>query len=122
MDRGGILEGASNGDNVGVAGQVVHDLNFPADIIDVLLGDELTFGDGLTGVFDTGEFIGAKVSGAELALTKATTDMVEVMEILSMALEDRGGKGGVTGARHGGGVGVRVKGEGKPEEELVARR
>jgi len=37
----------------------MHYLNFPPNVLDVLLGNQLPFGDGFAGIFNGGRILGA---------------------------------------------------------------
>lgn len=63
-----ILIRALDGHHIAMPGQMVHDLDLPPDIVEVLFGDELPLGDGLAGVTNIGGDLRAEVRGAELAL------------------------------------------------------
>jgi hypothetical protein len=76
-----VLVGALDGDDVGVAGEVVHDLDLAAHVVDVLPGDELALGDGLAGVVDPRGELGAEEGGAELPLPELPAERVEVAEV-----------------------------------------
>jgi len=76
-----VLVGALDGDDVGVAGEVVHDLDLAAHVVHVLPGDELALGDGLAGVVDPRGELGAEEGGAELPLPELPAERVEVAEV-----------------------------------------
>jgi len=68
-----------------VAGQVVHDLDLAAHVLDVLLGDELPLGDGLAGEVLPRRLLDALLGGAELPLPELLAQGVEVLEPLGVA-------------------------------------
>jgi hypothetical protein len=61
-----------------VAGQVVHNLDLAAHVLDILLGDELALGDGIAGVVDARGEVRAEVGGAELALLELEKVVTEI--------------------------------------------
>ena len=89
MHGDGVLVRAADGDDVGVACQVVHYLDLPADVLDVVVGDELALEDGLARVLLAGGPLHAQVRGAELALPEPPPQAVLVLEVLRLALEHR---------------------------------
>jgi hypothetical protein len=54
MDIECILIGTFDGDNVLVTGQMVHNLNFPPNILNILLGNKLSLGNGFASIFNGG--------------------------------------------------------------------
>lgn len=54
-----ILISALDGDNVLVTCQMVHYLNFPPNILHILLGNQLPLGDGFACIFNGGGILGA---------------------------------------------------------------
>ncbi|WVZ61966.1 hypothetical protein U9M48_011771 [Paspalum notatum var. saurae] len=107
----GVLVCPDDGDDVGVAGQVVHDLDLAAHVLDVLVGAELPLGDGLAGELFPRGLVGALVGGAELALPQPLAQRVEILEPLGVAPQH--GAGEEPGALHalhlGPGVGPAVR-------------
>jgi hypothetical protein len=85
----GVLVGALDADHVGVAGEVVHYLDLPADVLDVVVGDELPLEDGLARELPAGAALHAEVRGAELALPEPPAQAVLLLEVLRLALEHR---------------------------------
>lgn len=81
-----VLVGALDTDDIGVLGEMVHNLNLAQDVVVVLLANEFLLGDGFAGVRDAGGLVGAEMGGAELALAKLFTDGVEVLEDLGLLL------------------------------------
>ena len=85
-----VLVGALDGDDVPVAREVVHDLDLAADVLDVLLGDELPLGYGLAGVVHPGGEVGAEVGGAELPLPELAPERVVLAQARGRAPEHGG--------------------------------
>lgn len=85
---GRVLIRSFDGDDMRVARQVVHDANLSADVVDVLLGDKLAFGDGFASEFMTGGGLDTEAGGAELALTQDASKDEVIREGRSMALQD----------------------------------
>uniref|UniRef100_J3LFY1 Uncharacterized protein n=1 Tax=Oryza brachyantha TaxID=4533 RepID=J3LFY1_ORYBR len=85
-----VLVGALDGDDVPVAREVVHDLDLAADVLDVLLGDELALGYGLAGVVHPGGEVGAEVGGAELPLPELAPERVVLAEARGRVAEHVG--------------------------------
>jgi hypothetical protein len=83
-----VLVSPHDGDNIGVAREVMHDLYLTAHVLDVLLTDELPLGDGLTGKNLPGGLLDALVGCAELPLPQLLAQSVEVLEPLGVALQD----------------------------------
>jgi len=81
----GVLVGSDDGHDVGVAGQVVHDLDLAAHVLNVLLVDELPLGDGLAGEVLPRGLLDALVGGAELPLPELLAQGVQVLEPLGVA-------------------------------------
>jgi hypothetical protein len=131
-----VLVGALDGDDVPVSGEVVHDLDLAAHVLDVLPRDELALGDGLAGVVDPRGEVRAEVGGAELPLPELAPERVVVPEGRGRVAEHVGrelrGRGGP--APHAGGRGSRawrgplpvprsgVVGGGRRGDGRVARR
>ncbi|BAS86755.1 Os03g0788550, partial [Oryza sativa Japonica Group] len=113
----GVLVGAPDGDHVGVAGEVVHYLDLAADVLDVVVGDQLPLQDGLAGELLAGGALHAQVRRPELPLPELPPQAVLVLETLRLALQHRAdeqpGAGDALHRRHprprpGGLAGVRA--------------
>jgi len=63
-----VLIGAVDADDIGVVGEVVHDLDLAVDVLVVLLAKEIALGDGLARVLGAVGLVHALVGGAELPL------------------------------------------------------
>ena len=87
VDGCGVLVRALDGDHVGVACEVVHDLDLAPHILDLLLGDELPLGDALARVLESRCVFGAQVRDPELAFSQFSPECVEVGEILALVVE-----------------------------------
>jgi hypothetical protein len=102
-----VLVGALDGDDVPVSGEVVHDLDLAAHVLNILPRDELALGDGLAGVVDPRGEVRAEVGGAELPLPELAPERVVLPE----------GRGRV--AEH---VGRELRGRGHPAPHAGGRR
>jgi hypothetical protein len=85
-----VLVGALDGDDVPVAGEVVHDLDLAAHVLDVLPCDELALGDGLAGVVGPRGEVRAVVGGAELPLPELAPERVVLPEARGRVAEHVG--------------------------------
>ncbi|URE46412.1 hypothetical protein MUK42_13608 [Musa troglodytarum] len=85
--------------DVGLPRQVVHDLDLPPDVLDVLLVGELPLGDGLAGQLLPGGLVGAKMRHAELAPAELLPEGVCGADVLHRAAKNRadGGRFGRRG-------------------------
>lgn len=77
VDGVAVLEGPSQFDDVPVAGEVVHDLDLAADVVDVVAVEELAGGDGLAGQLLMGLLVGHKVGHPELTPPQLPAEAVE---------------------------------------------
>ncbi|BAS95569.1 Os05g0585601, partial [Oryza sativa Japonica Group] len=66
VDGVAVLVGAAQLDDVAVAGEVVHDVDLAADVVEVVGAGELAGGDGLAGVASAGGLVGGEVGHPEL--------------------------------------------------------
>nr|CAB3451612.1 unnamed protein product [Digitaria exilis] len=73
-----VLVGALDGDDAGVAGEVVHDLDLAPHVVHVLRGQQLALGDGLAGQRRARADLRAQVRGPELPLPQLATQRVEL--------------------------------------------
>lgn len=88
IDRLAVLVNAFELNDVTVAGEVVHDLDLAADVIDVVLAAELASGDALAGELLAGGAVGDEVGDAELAAAELAADDVGGPDILHWAAKD----------------------------------
>src|SRR5579875_164542 len=86
VDHGGILVGAFDGHDVGMAREMVHDFDLAAHVLKGLFGDKLALWNALACVFEVGGIIRAKVGGAKMALAKLAAQRVEVCEVFALVL------------------------------------
>lgn len=109
-----VLICALDCDDILMPGEMVHDLDLPANILNILLGDKFALGDGFAGVVHAGGDLGTEIGGAKLALAKLTAKGIEIAEGWSGVAEDvvglgieafPHGDGGGCGSRGGGGGG-----------------
>ncbi|GJN24573.1 hypothetical protein PR202_gb12322 [Eleusine coracana subsp. coracana] len=111
VHRDSVLISTNDGDNIGVAGEVMHNLYLAAHVLDVFLADELPLGDGLAGEYLTGGLLYALVGGAKLPLSQLLAQGVEVLEPLGVTFQDGADK--EAGALHAlhlrPGLAVRVR-------------
>lgn len=95
-------------EEIPVAGQMVHDLDLAADVLDVIPVDELAGGDGLAGELLLRLLVRDQVRHAELAAAELAAEDVGGADVLHRPAED------AAGGRGGGGGGRRVRGTGGP--------
>jgi hypothetical protein len=76
-----VLVGAADADDVGVLGEVVHDLDLAVDVLVVLPAQQLALGDGLACVLSAVRLAHALVRGAELPLPQFLADAVVVPHV-----------------------------------------
>lgn len=76
IDGVAVLEGASQLDDVPVAGEVVHDLDLATDVVHVVAVEEFAGGDGLAGQLLMGLLVGNKVGNPELTAAQLTAEAV----------------------------------------------
>lgn len=88
MDRMLVLVSSLELHNIGLTSQMVHDLNLPSHIFNILLVHQFPFGNGLTGELFAGGFKGAEMSYAKLASTKFFSNGVEGLDILHGTAKD----------------------------------
>lgn len=69
-------------DDVAVAGKVVHDLHLAADVVDVIMVNELARGDGLAGERFAGPLVDGEVGDPELAAAELATKGVGGPDVL----------------------------------------
>lgn len=83
-----------------MAGEVVHDLDFAADVFDVIAVDEFAGSDGFAGEVLLGFLVSYQIGDAELAPAQLAPEYVSVTDVLHGTAEDAadGGSG------RGGGV------------------
>ncbi|URE05290.1 hypothetical protein MUK42_07639 [Musa troglodytarum] len=107
-----VLESPLQLHDVGLPRQVVHDLDLPPDVLDVLLVGELPLRDGLAGVLLPGGLVGAKMGDAELAAPQLLPEGVSGADVLHGPAEHGAdGSGRLRGrAEGGGGYGCRLDG------------
>jgi hypothetical protein len=75
--------------DVGLAGEVVHDLHLAAHVLHVLLGGQLPLGDGLACEALPGGLVRAEAGDAELAAPELLADGVDAPHVLHWAAQDR---------------------------------
>ncbi|KAK2977554.1 hypothetical protein RJ640_018196 [Escallonia rubra] len=119
MNRMLVLKGALEFHNVWLTGQMVHDLDLPPDILNVLLVDQLPLGYRFAGELLSGLFVGAQMRHSELASAELFPDGVIGANVFHRTAQDgsyRGGLGAARGGRRrrgfgrGGGVVGRMAG------------
>ncbi|CAA7403440.1 unnamed protein product [Spirodela intermedia] len=98
VDVEGVLVGALDGDDVLMAREMVHYLDLPANIIHVLLADQLPLGDGLAGVVDPRGDLRAEIGGAELPLTQLPAERIGQSKGKFSRERERERQGGPSGA------------------------
>ena len=76
-----VLVGAADADDVGVLGEVVHDLDLAVHVLVVLPAQQLALGDGLARVLGAVGLAHALVCGAELPLPELLADAVVVPHV-----------------------------------------
>jgi len=76
-----VLVGAADADDVGVLGEVVHDLDLAVHVLVVLPAQQLALGDGLARVLGAVGLAHALVRGAELSLPELLADAVVVPHV-----------------------------------------
>lgn len=92
-----VLIGTLELHDIGLAGQMVHDLDLPPDVLDVLLVDQLPLGDRLAGKLLASLLVGAQVGDPELPPAELLPNRVHRLDLLHGTAEDR-----ADGARLGG--------------------
>jgi hypothetical protein len=85
----GVLVGAADADDVGVLGEVVHDLDLAPHVLVVVPAQKLALGDGLARVLGAVGLAHALVRGAELPLPQLLTDAVVVAHISRLVRQHR---------------------------------
>lgn len=110
---------------VAVSGQVVHDLDLPADVLDVVAVDELARGYGLAGELLLRLLVSHQVGHAELAPTQLAPEHVGRPDVFKWPAKDAAYRGGSAGSgRVGGVVGLgrrwRRRGMGRPDLDAVS--
>jgi hypothetical protein len=118
-----VLVGALELHDVGLPGQVVHDLHLAPHVLYVFLGGQLPLGDGLAREALPGGLVRAQAGDAELATSELLAHGVDGAHVLHGPSQDRadgrgrlGGRGGradrgaglegrAAGVEAGGGVG-----------------
>lgn len=88
IDGVAVLEGASQLDDVPVAGEVVHDLDLAADVVHVVVVEELAGGDGLAGQLLMGLLVGHKVGHPELTTAQLPAKAVEGPDVRHGTVKD----------------------------------
>lgn len=113
-----VLVGPLELHDVAVASEVVHDLDLPADVLEVVLADELPCGNGLAGELLPGLAVGDQIGDSELAPAEFAPEGVNGADVLHWPAEDAAnigcdgagdGRGSVRvggGSGGGGGMGV----------------
>lgn len=89
VDRVLVLIGALELHDVWLAGEVVHDLDLPPDILDVLLVRKLPLRDGLAGELLPGGLVGAQAGHTELASPQLLPNRVDRLQVLHGPAKDR---------------------------------
>lgn len=103
IDRVTILVGALELHDVAVTGHVVHDLDFPADVLDVVAVDELPRRDRLAGELLLRLLVGHQVGYAKLAAAELAAEDVGRTDILHGPSQNAAhGSGGCWGCGGGG--------------------
>jgi hypothetical protein len=74
-----------------VLGEVVHDLDFPPDVLVILPTEELPLGDRFARVLSPVRFASAQIGGAKLPLTKLLADPIVISYIGGFMGENGGG-------------------------------
>jgi hypothetical protein len=85
----GVLVGAADADDVGVLGEVVHDLDLAPHVLVVLPAQQLALGDGLARVLGAVGLAHALVRGAELPLPQLLPDAVVVAHVVRLVRQHR---------------------------------
>ncbi|KAK3032385.1 LOW QUALITY PROTEIN: hypothetical protein RJ639_037103 [Escallonia herrerae] len=110
MNRMLVLKGALEFHNVWLTGQMVHDLDFPPDILNVLLVDQLPLGYRFAGELLSGLFVGAQMGHSELASAELFPDGVERTSSIGRPKTGPSGAGLERLGEAGGGVGLEGEG------------
>lgn len=83
--------------------EVVHDLDLPADVFNVIAVDEFAGGYRFAGELQLGFLVGNEIGDSKLATTQLAAECVCVADILHGTTEDSA-DGGICGGRAIGGL------------------
>jgi hypothetical protein len=86
----GVLIGPFDPHHMRVLGQVVHDLNLPPNVLEVLLAQQLPLGDGLAGVLGSRGLLGTEVGRPKLSLPQLLPNKVMVSQSWGLIRQHRG--------------------------------
>jgi hypothetical protein len=89
VDEERVLVRAADADDVGVLGEVVHDLDLAPHVLVVLAAQQLALGDGLARVLAAVRLAHALVRGAELPLPQLLPDAVVVAHVVRLVRQHR---------------------------------
>jgi hypothetical protein len=89
VDEERVLVGAADADDVGVLGEMVHDLDLAPHVLVVLAAQQLALGDGLARVLGAVRLAHALVRGAELPLPQLLPDAVVVAHVVRLMRQHR---------------------------------
>uniref|UniRef100_A0A0A9CV70 CDPK n=1 Tax=Arundo donax TaxID=35708 RepID=A0A0A9CV70_ARUDO len=84
-----VLIRAADADDVGVLGEVMHDLDLAPHVLVVLAAQQLALGDGLARVLGAVGLVHALVRGAELSLAQLLPDAVVVAHVRRLVRQHR---------------------------------
>lgn len=104
---------------VAVSGQVVHDLDLPADVLHVVAVDELARGYGLAGELLLRLLVSHQVGHAELAPTQLAPEHVGRPDVFEWPAKDAACRGGSAGSGRGLGRRWRRPGMGRPDRDAA---
>ncbi|BAT12872.1 Os11g0171601, partial [Oryza sativa Japonica Group] len=89
VDEQRVLVGAADADDVGVLGEVVHDLDLAPHVLVVLPAQQLPLGDGLARELAAARLVHAQVRRPELPLPELLPDAVVVAHVRRLVRQHR---------------------------------
>lgn len=102
MDIKGILVSTLDGNNILMTGQMMHNLNLPPDILDILFGNKFPLGNRFASIFNRGGIVKSQKSSTELTLTELSAKSVYITYVGSLMAQDIISLV-IGGSTHGGG-------------------